>query len=71
MFTQFPFNAFLLLLFVVDPYNLLIINKARKIVIKFHNYSYEIVLPTVIVNSYKNVQNCYQIVKITVRVHVY
>ena len=43
-----------------------VIIKARKIVIKFHNYSYEIVSLTVIVNSYKNVQNCYQIVKITV-----
>ena len=34
-------------------------SRARKInlVIKFHNYSYEIVAGTVIVNSYKNVQN--------------
>ena len=40
--------------------------KDRIIDIKFHNYSYEVVARTVIVNSYKNVQNCYQIVKITV-----
>ena len=38
---------------------LLVIIKARKIVIKFNNYSYEIVARIVIVNSYKNVQNCY------------
>ena len=33
---------------------------------EFHNYSYEIVALTVIVNSYKTFTNCYQIVKITV-----
>ena len=33
-----------------------IITRARKIVIKFHNYSYEIVEHTVIVNSYQNVK---------------
>ena len=43
-----------------------VVSKARKIVIKFHSYNYEIVARTVIVNSYKNVKNCYQIVKITV-----
>ena len=40
-----------------------IISRARKIVTKFHNYSYEIVMSPVIVNSYKNVHNSYQIVK--------
>ena len=37
--------------------------RARKIVTKFHNYSYEIVMSPVIVNSYKNGHNSYQIVK--------
>ena len=36
------------------------------VTIKFYNYSYEIVSPIVIVNSYKNGQNCYQIVKNTI-----
>ena len=40
-----------------------IINRARKIATKFHYYSYEIVMITVIVNSYKNVHNNYQLVK--------
>ena len=40
--------------------------RAQKEVIKFHYYNYEIIAGTVIENSYKNVQNCYQIVKITV-----
>ena len=40
-----------------------IMSRARKIVTKFHNYSYEIVMSPVIVNSYKNVHNSYQIVK--------
>ena len=40
-----------------------LMNRARKIVTKFHNYSYEIVISPVIVNSYKNVHNSYQIVK--------
>ena len=40
-----------------------IISRARKIVTKFHNYSYEIVMSPVIVNSYKNGHNSYQIVK--------
>ena len=39
------------------------ISRARKIVTKFHNYSYEIVMSPVIVNSYKNGHNSYQIVK--------
>ena len=39
------------------------ITRARKIVTKFHNYSYEIVMSPVIVNSYKNGHNSYQIVK--------
>ena len=35
------------------------------IVMKFHNYSYEIVARTVIVNNFKNIKNnCYQIVKL-------
>ena len=42
---------------------LLLISRARKIVTKFHNYSYEIVMSPVIVNSYKNGHNSYQIVK--------
>ena len=42
---------------------LLMISRARKIVTKFHNYSYEIVMSPVIVNSYKNAHNSYQIVK--------
>ena len=37
------------------------ITRARKIVTKFHNYSYEIVMSPVIVNSYKNAHNSYQI----------
>ena len=41
----------------------LFISRARKIVTKFHNYSYEIVMSPVIVNSYKNGHNSYQIVK--------
>ena len=41
----------------------LLIARARKIVTKFHNYSYEIVMSLVIVNSCKNVRNSYQIVK--------
>ena len=41
----------------------IIITRARKIVTKFHNYSYEIVMSPVIVNSYKNGHNSYQIVK--------
>ena len=41
----------------------IIIIRARKIVTKFHNYSYEIVMSPVIVNSYKNGHNSYQIVK--------
>ena len=41
----------------------LVITRARKIVTKFHNYSYEIVMSPVIVNSYKNGHNSYQIVK--------
>ena len=40
-----------------------VITRARKIVTKFHNYSYEIVMSLVIVNSYKNAHNSYQIVK--------
>ena len=40
-----------------------VITRARKIVTKFHNYSYEIVMSPVIVNSYKNGHNSYQIVK--------
>ena len=40
-----------------------VITRARKIVTKFHNYSYEIVMSSVIVNSYKNGHNSYQIVK--------
>ena len=40
-----------------------LISRARKIVTKFHNYSYEIVMSPVIVNSYKNGHNSYQIVK--------
>ena len=40
----------------------LVITRARKIVTKFHNYSYEIVMSPVIVNSYKNGHNSYQIV---------
>ena len=40
-----------------------LIIRARKIVTKFHNYSYEIVMSPVIVNSYKNGHNSYQIVK--------
>ena len=43
--------------------NNLVITRARKIVTKFHNYSYEIVMSPVIVNSYKNGHNSYQIVK--------
>ena len=39
-----------------------VITRDRKIVIKFDNYSYEIFAPIVIVNSYKNGQNSYQIV---------
>ena len=42
---------------------LIVISRARKIVTKFHNYSYEIVMSPVIVNSYKNGHNSYQIVK--------
>ena len=42
---------------------LILISRARKIVTKFHNYSYEIVMSPVIVNSYKNGHNSYQIVK--------
>ena len=41
----------------------LLITRARKIVTKFHNYSYEIVMSLVIVNSYENAHNSYQIVK--------
>ena len=40
-----------------------VMSRARKIVTKFHNYSYEIVMSPVIVNSCKNVRNSYQIVK--------
>ena len=47
--------------YVLYEYN--IISRARKIVTKFHNYSYEIVMSPVIVNSYKNGHNSYQIVK--------
>ena len=47
---------------VLVKYSLVII-RARKIVTKFHNYSYEIVMSPVIVNSYENVRNSYQIVK--------
>ena len=36
--------------------------RARKIVKKFHNYSYEILISPVIVNSYKNGHKSYQIV---------
>ena len=43
--------------------NFNMIIKARKIVTKFHNNSYEIFMSTVIVNSYKNVHNSYQIIK--------
>ena len=41
----------------------MLMSRARKIVTKFHNYSYEIVMSPVIVNSYKNGHNSYQIVK--------
>ena len=41
----------------------ILMSRARKIVTKFHNYSYEIVMSPVIVNSYKNGHNSYQIVK--------
>ena len=34
-----------------------VMSRARKIVTKFHNYSYEIVMSPVIVNSYKNGHN--------------
>ena len=47
----------------VKNYLLIVISRARKIVTKFHNYSYEIVMSPVIVNSYKNGHNSYQIVK--------
>ena len=47
---------------VVDP-NCTVMSRARKIVTKFHNYSYEIVMSLVIVNSYENAHNSYQIVK--------
>ena len=43
--------------------DIFVIIRARKIVTKFHNYSYEIVMSPVIVNSYQNVHNSYQIVK--------
>ena len=48
---------------VPQIYDRLVISRARKIVAKFHNYSYEIVMSPVILNSYKNVHNSYQIVK--------
>ena len=41
----------------------ILISRARKIVTKFHNYSYEIVMSLVVVNSYENAHNSYQIVK--------
>ena len=40
-----------------------VMTRARKIVTKVHNYSYQIVMSPVIVNSYKNGHNSYQIVK--------
>ena len=43
------------------------ITRARKIVTKFHNYSYEIFMSPVIVNSYQNAHNSYQIVKLTIK----
>ena len=46
--------------FILRPARSLI-SRARKIVTKFHNYSYEIVMSPVIVNSYKNGHNSYQI----------
>ena len=45
---------------------IIMISRARKIVTKFHKYSYEIVMSPVIVNSYKNGLNNYQIVKLTI-----
>ena len=58
---NFPTGHFCTRLWGVAIY--LLISRARKIVTKFHNYSYEIVMSPVIVNSYKNGHNSYQIVK--------
>ena len=52
-----------LLLTLANSLDKYLIIRARKIVTKFHNYSYEIVMSPVIVNSYKNGHNSYQIVK--------
>ena len=48
------------------PLKFIIIIKARKTIIKFDYYSYEIDALIVIVISYKNCQHCYQIFKITI-----
>ena len=50
-------------LVITNKAPLLLMSRVRKIVIKFDNFSYEIFAPIIIVNCYKNGQNCYQIVK--------
>ena len=60
------FNIFINILCIYENNNLIVITRAQKIVIKFDNYSFEIVAFIVIVNSYKNGHNCYQIAKITI-----
>ena len=64
LFTRYEYCTGVLVLVSLSECPVLrVVTRAWKIVTKFRNYSYEIVMSPVIVNSCKNVHNSYQIVK--------